>query len=45
MITKTEKERRKKISKAVKNRWNDPEYRKMMMEKQKKTGWRTFVIY
>ena len=41
-ISKTEMQRRAKLSKKTASRWQDPESRKMMIEKQRKAGFRTY---
>lgn len=33
-------EHKEKLSKTMKNKWQDPEWRKQMIEKQKKAGLR-----
>lgn len=42
MVNESEIQRRKKLSETYKKRWQDPEYRKKMIEKQKRVGYRTY---
>lgn len=35
-------EREKKLSETYKKKWQDPEYRALMLEKQKRIGYRSY---